>query len=151
MAGEEKKRYLEMQMEELKATYGVEKEDSTSVNSKVDKARNEKDAEIAKLYEDAAEYEEDLKYFEEELKTIQSTDLADIAAVLTKKFPETERDFAQELKVVLEAGWKHSVDVEKTHPKEQLELIKETKFCDVVEKFKTTYPDPQRRGRHDCL
>ncbi len=33
------------------------------------------------------------------------------------------------------------VDVEKTHPKEQLALIKETEFGDVVEKLSAAYPD----------
>ena len=38
-------------------------------------------------------------------------------------------------------GWTHFVEVEKTHPKEQLELIKETEFGDVVEKLNAAYPD----------
>jgi molybdopterin converting factor small subunit len=139
MAEKKEKLYLELQMEELKAAHADAAEDNTAPknNDKV----NSKNAEIAKMYEDAAEYEANLKGFEEELEIVNANTLKDIAAALVQKFPNEERDYAQELKVIVETGWAHLVDVEKTHPKEQLELVKETEFGDVVEKLNAAYPD----------
>jgi len=137
MADQETKRYMELQMEELKAGLADE-EDSAPQKSTKD---NSKNAKIAEMYEDAAEYEADLKGFEEELEIVNANALKDIAASLIQKFPNEERDYAQELRTILETGWTHLVDVEKTHPKEQLTLIKETEFGDVVEKLSAAYPD----------
>lgn len=138
MADQKTKRYLEIQMEELKAAHAVEEDSAPKKNNSRD---NSKNAEIAKMYEDAAEYEEDLKGFEEELEIVNANELKDIAASLIQKFPNEERDYAQELRTILETGWTHFVDVEKTHPKEQLELIKETEFGDIAEKLSAAYPD----------
>ncbi len=138
MADQKTKRYLEIQMEELKAAHAVEEDSAPKKNNSRD---NSKNAEIAKMYEDAAEYEEDLKGFEEELEIVNANELKDIAASLIQKFPNEERDYAQELRTILETGWTHFVDVAKTHPKEQVELIKETEFGDVVGKLSAAYPD----------
>lgn len=131
------KLYLELQMEELKAAHAVNDDSTPKSNTK----DNSKNAEIAKMYEDAAEYEANLKGFEEELKIVNANALKDIAAALIQKFPNEERDYVQELNSIVETGWAHLVEVEKTHPKEQLELIKETEFGDVVEKLNAAYPD----------
>ena len=139
MAANETKRYMELQMEELKATYGVDDEENKASAKK--KADNSKNAQIAKMYEDAAEYEADLKGFEEELEVVNANDLKDIASALTKEFPEEERDYAEELETILQAGWAYLVEVEQTHPKEQLELIKEMKFADALEKLNAAYPE----------
>lgn len=146
MSDKETKRYMELQMDEMKSFHAenaenaenAEKKDSSS---KDDQRQRDKNAEIAKMYEDVAEYEEGLKAFEEELEIVNANALKDIAAALIQNFPEEERDYAQELKTILELGWTHLVEVEKTHPKEQLDLIKETEFGDVVEKLNTAYPD----------
>jgi len=133
------KLYLELQMEELKAAH-ADKAEENSAPKNNDKV-NSKNAEIAKMYEDAAEYEANLKGFEEELAIVNANVLKDIAAALIQKFPNEERDYAQELKNIVETGWAHLVEVEKTHPKAQLELIKETEFGDIVEKLNAAYPD----------
>jgi molybdopterin converting factor small subunit len=140
MAEKKEKLYLELQMEELKAAHAQEAGEENPVPKK-NSRDNSKNAEIAKMYEDAAEYEEDLKGFEEELEIVNANELKDITAALIQKFPNEERDYAQELRTILEMGWTHFVEVEKTHPKEQLELIKETEFGDAVEKLSTVYPD----------
>ncbi|MEA1919730.1 MAG: hypothetical protein U9N52_07815 [Campylobacterota bacterium] len=136
MASQESKRYLELQMEELKASHSMDTQKKNPAPKK-----NNKNAEIAKLYEDAAEYEEDLECFEQELVIIKASVLKDIATKLTQTLPDEERNYTQELKVVLEAGWTHLVDVTKKHPKEQLELIKNAEFCDAVEVLRAAYPD----------
>ena len=140
MAEKKEKLYLELQMEELKAAHAQEAGEENPVPKK-NSRDNSKNAEIAKMYEDAAEYEEDLKGFEEELEIVNANELKDIAAALIQKFPNEERDYPQELRTILEMGWTHFIEVEKTHPKEQLELIKETEFGDAVEKLSTVYPD----------
>jgi hypothetical protein len=141
MAEDEKKRYIELQMDELKGSLIEEDENPIQEKKKTKNARNTKNAEIAKLYEDAAEYEEDLKGFEEELEIVNANELKDIAAALIHKFPDEDRDYAEELNTILVIGWTHFIEVEKTHPKEQLALIKETEFTDVVEKLNAAYPD----------
>jgi molybdopterin converting factor small subunit len=141
MAEQKTKRYLELQMEELKAAHAEAEGEENNTVPKKNTKDNSKNAEIAKMYEDAAEYEEGLKAFEEELEIVNANALKDIAAALIQKFPNEERDYAQELSTVLVMGWTHLVEVEKTHPKEQLELIKETDFGDVVEKLNAEYPD----------
>ena len=136
MAEQKTKRYLELQMEELKATYVTEEE-----NEKPKKKRdNSRNAEIAKLYDDAAEYEEDLKGFEEELEIVNANTLENIAKVLKESFPDEERDYAQELNSIIETGWHYFVQELKSHPKEQLVLVKETNFVDVLEKLTNEYP-----------
>jgi len=140
MAKEETKRYLELQMEELKSSLVDGEESSTQ---KKTKEKNPQNAEMAKLYEDAAEYEEDLRIFEDELEIVNANALKDIAAALIEAFPEEdkERDYIQELNTIVEIGWTHFVEVDKTHPVEQLTIVKETEFPDVVEKLSAVYPE----------
>jgi len=143
MAENKKKLYMEMQMDELKASLGDGKEDNKekSTPKKNTSATDQKNIELAKLYEDLAEYEEELESFENELEIINSNELKDLPASFAKKFSSEDRDYAQELKAILVATWTHLAEVEKTHSAESLELIKETEFCDVVEKLNATYPD----------
>jgi hypothetical protein len=141
MATDEKKRYLELQMEELKGSLLEEDENPAPKKKKTNINQSPQNAAIAKLYEDAAEYEEDLKGFEEELEIVNDNALKDIATALNHKFPEEDRDYAQELDTILLMGWTNFVEVEKSHPKEQLDLIKETDFAVVVEKLTATYPE----------
>ncbi len=139
MAEEKTKRYMEIQMEELKAAHASEVEEE--VVSKKSKDKKEQNAKIAKLYEDAAEYEADLEGFENELEVINAHNVKNIATSLSKELPDEERDYEKELKSILEAGWNHLVEVEKTHKREHLELIKETAFSDVVDKLDSAYSD----------
>jgi len=141
MEDKQDKRYFELQMKELKEAHADKQEENTTVAKKDNKTFNAKNIEIAKMYEDAAEYEEDLKGFEEELEIVKTTALEEIAAALDKAFPEEERDYANELDVLVQAGWTQYVEVDKTHPQEQLELIKTCKFGEIVEKLKEAYPE----------
>jgi len=142
MASKEEKRYLELQMEELKEAY-ANKEDENPAPKKND-AQHKKNLEIAKLYEDAAEYEEDLKAFEKELEVVLANKLKDIPDELLEKSPSEERDFTQEIKNLLEATWTHYVEVEKSHPQEQLDIIKNSTLSEVVENLDKAYPDVQQ-------
>ena len=137
MAEKKTKLYLEMQMEELEDSLVDNKESVPKKKSK----DNSKNAEIAKMYEDVAEYEEDLKGFEEELEIVNANTLQDMAAALTRQFPDEDRDYAQELKTTLEIGWTHFVEVENSHPKEQLDIIKETEFGDIVDTLNAQFPE----------
>lgn len=118
---------------------GLVKKESTT-KKKLNKVQNEKNIALAKMWEDAAEYEEELEAFEKELEVIKANSLNDLVAALTQELPNDERDYSRELKSVLEAIWTHKVETEKTHPVEQLNLIKETEFCDLVEKMATIKP-----------
>lgn len=151
MADDNKKLYLELQMDELKAALGIEVDDSTPDASKKEKIAKLKDtaeknnraknADVAKLYENAAEYEKELECFEKELEIINGNSLKDIALVLSTKLPDVDRNYADELKAVTLAGWTHFVEVEKTHRKEQLDTIEETEFSSLAEKLSEAYPD----------
>ena len=149
MADDSKKLYMEMQMDELKASLAMEDEDSVEKENNAEvvkkkappKNNNNKNAEVAKLYEDAYEYEEELKDFEQELEIINTNQLKDISKVLTKQLPDEDRDYEEELKAVLILGWTHLVEAEQTHPKEQLEFIKENKFSNLVVQFPNTFPE----------
>jgi hypothetical protein len=133
---------MEMQMDELKASLGDQKEDNEekSTPKKNTSATDQKNIELAKLYEDLAEYEEELEGFEEELKIINATQLKDLAASLAQTLPDENRDYGQELKAILVATWTHLAEVEKTHSAEYLELIQASEFCDVIEKLDSAYP-----------
>lgn len=138
MATQETKRYMELQMEELKEAYAVEEEKKAP---KTSEENNKKNAEIAKLYEDAAEYEEDLKGFEEELEVINANATKDLINAFNEAFPDDARDFEAEFKNILDAAWKHYVEVDKTHPQEQLDVIATSKFSKVVDNLNAAFPD----------
>ncbi len=140
MAGTETKRYMELQMEEMMETYGVE-EDQKAKDEKHEQRQREKNAKIAELYEDCAEYEEDLISFENELFIINNNSLDEIASVLTEKLPSDERDYEKELKNVLEVGWNYKVETLQSHPKEQLDVIKSHEFSGIANRLKEAFPD----------
>lgn len=140
MATEETKRYMELQMEELKEACAVTEEENPTPKKK-NNNNNSKNAEIAKLYEDAAEYEEDLKGFEAELEIITTNSFADIPKLLVEKFSNDERDYVQEIKNLLEFTWKNYIQEQKTDAKEQLQIIQSTKLSDLVNVLTQTYPE----------
>jgi len=141
MAEQKTKRYLEMQMEELKEAHA----DNIAHNVGVKKENpnhNAKNAAIAEMYNDAAEYEVDLKCFEDELFLVNKHSFANIANEMHEAFPkEKDRDFAHELNTIVELGWTDLVEVQKTHPVEELELIKTTDFTEIIEVFNARFPD----------
>ena len=141
MQDENTDRLLELQMKELKETYGLDEQEDAPVAAKKSTAGNPKDAKLAEMYEDIAEYEKELEDFSAELEVVKANALKDIAEALTKELPDEERNYVQELQAILVANWTHLVETQKTHPVEQLELVKETDFCDVVEALSSAYPD----------
>jgi len=145
MAEEKGKRFLELQMDELLEMHGEAKEIDEEAEEAKRKALSyqEADAEVAGLYEDVYEYQEDLKCFEAELEILKEKDLAEILPSfmdLEIQSSDEERDYAEELQAVLIAGWTNLVEYEKTHPEEQLALIKATPYTEVLEKMKCTFP-----------
>jgi hypothetical protein len=138
MADENAKAYKELQLEELKTLHGVEV-DPVKRDPKSRSGRPE-DAEIAKLYEDAAEYEGELERFKEELEIIRNHDVKALASALAASFQDEDQNYAQELKAVIETGWKQRVEVDQTHPQAQLELVRDTRFGDIAEKLAEAWP-----------
>lgn len=143
MAQEDTKLYMELQMEELKNSLGVEKESEAQKAAAEEKNRiqREKNAKVAAMYDDAAEYEADLAGFEAELEIVKNNKLSEIAKSLKEAFPEEERDFGAELDTIIKAGWTHYVEVEESHPKEQLAIIESANFSNALEKLNAAYPE----------
>lgn len=131
---------MELQMEELRASFGIKKEDSDAIK-RPSNARSEANAKIAALYEAAGEYEAELERFEEELEIIESHGLEELAAALNERFPSEEGSVEQELTEVIIVGWRQLVEVKQTHPKEQLDLIEASAFGDMATKLKAAYPE----------
>lgn len=129
MAGQNTERYMEMQMDELNEFLDAKKEVEPKKKKPV---RNEKNRQVAELYEDCWEYEEDLAAFEAELEVIQNSTLATLPEALMQAFDLPDRDFKNELKGLIEAAWHEKVEVQKTHPKEQLEVIRNSEYNDIV-------------------
>lgn len=141
MAEVKTKRYLELQMEELKDAHADNIEQNPPKEKKANPYRNAKNAAIAAMYDDAAEYELDLKGFEDELFLVNKHKLEDIATALREAFPKEERDFAEELNTIVEMGWTDYVEVQKTHPVEQLEIVKATDFSELLPALESAFPD----------
>jgi len=133
------KRYMELQMEELKDMVADEE-----VAPKRDPKRRmgqPQDAEIAELYADAAEYEGELEAFERELELIRSTPFSELPTAFAEFGRSDASQYAQELKAVIETGWKQRVEEAGTHPAEQLEMIRATPFEQVVSELGKAFPD----------
>jgi len=123
----------ELQMEELKSTFGVTKDPNEKSGAST--ARSANSAKIAKLYDDAGEYEADLEGFEHELDLINQQELKDIIQSLRQTFPNYEGDYAKELQNVLEIWWKQGIEIDKTLPKEPLEIISSNDFNTAITKL----------------
>lgn len=140
METKQTKRYLELQMEELKEEHAEEKEQrkpSTRNN------RSENNAKIAALYEDTADYEKDLICFETELAIIEDNDFNNILSALIREMPDEERDYSQELKAVVEAGWAQLIETDPFHTQDQLTDIQKTSFSLIVDTLYAKYPNDQ--------
>lgn len=126
MSEKDSKRYMELQMEEMQETFGVEKE----AKKKEDMSGRPEDLEIATLYEDAWEYEEELELFEQELTLIKENATHEIEAAFEEHFDNEDRNYGQELKAVIESVCEDEA---------QLEVIRQTPFGELastlIEKF----------------
>lgn len=127
----------ELQLEELQEALGAPKEKKP----KEDLSGRPEDLEIASLYDDCWEYEQELEVLKKELEAIENNTFKGLVDALIQTFPEEEKDFGQELKTVVETGWKQCVEVNQTHPKEQLELIQKTDFSEIADKLAEVYPE----------
>lgn len=146
MAEEKGKRFLELQMNELLEMHGEEKEIDEAEEEAKRKALayQEADKEVADLYADVYEYQEDLKCFEAELEILKEKSLSEILPAflaLEIQSSDEDRNYEEELQAVLVAGWTNKVEHEKTHPAEQLEVIQSTPYVEVVEKMKSAFPE----------
>jgi len=125
MAGKENRRIMEMQMDALKDEHGVDIDSSKDrIPANARSANNKK---LADLYDDAAEYEAELKGFEAELEILNDNALAGLVSKLNESNPEYEGDYAKEIAEVAVNGFTQFVEV-KSHSQEQLELVKKMDF-----------------------
>ena len=139
MAGKENRRIMEMQMDALKEEHGVEIDSSKNRIPK--NARSANNAKLAALYEDAGEYEAELICFEAEFEILNDNALGDLVMKLNENTPEYEGDYTEELSAVVVNGWTQLVEVQKTHPKEQLELLNQTAFSEMLEKLNAAFSE----------
>ena len=139
MAGKENRRIMEMQMDALKEEHGVEIDSSKNRIPK--NARSANNAKLAALYEDAGEYEAELICFEAEFEILNDNALGDLVMKLNENTPEYEGDYTEELSAVVVNGWTQLVEVQKTHPKEQLELLNQIAFSDMLEKLNAAFSE----------
>lgn len=139
-------------MDELKAFLSSDDNDAFQDNAEEQRKKNDaaakksaeqhqKNIELAKLYEDAYEYEEELASFEAELEVVNATKIEELASALTKELPDEMRDYEKELQGILVATWTYKVETQNTHPQEQLDLIKESTLLNVVEKLNSKFPN----------
>lgn len=139
---------MEKQMDELKAFLSSDgneafQNDSEKKSERLNQTisrQNQKNIELAKLYNDAYEYEQELAAFEAELEIVEAYNLQELATALTQKLPNENREYEKELHGILIATWQHKVEVLKTHPKEQLEVIKMATLLNVIEILKSKFP-----------
>ena len=142
---------METPMDELKAFLSSDEndafQDETEEQKKQKEAaskkaaqQNQKNIDLAKLYEDAYEYEEELASFEAELEVVNSHKIEELASALNTELPNQDRDYNKELQGILVGTWEHKVETLKTHPKEQLDLIKDSTLSNVVEKLNSEFP-----------
>jgi len=125
MAGKENRRIMEMQMDALKDEHGVDID--SSKNRIPANARSANNKKIAALYNDAAEYECELKDFEAELEIVNENTLTDLVVKLNENNPEYEGDYAKEIGEVATNGFTQLAEA-KSHTVEQLELVKSMDF-----------------------
>lgn len=134
MAGKENRRIMEMQMDALKEEHGV---DIDSSKNRIPKnARSANNAKLAALYEDAAEYEAELKGFEAEFEILNDNTLADLVLKLNANNPEYEGSYAKEVSEVTVNGFTQLVEA-KTQTQEQLELVTKMDFTSYNGDFET--------------
>lgn len=126
MADDSSKRLMELQMEDLQETYGVEKQE------KEDRSGRPEDLEIATLYADAWDYEVELELFETELQLIKEHATEEIVKVMKEHFENDERGYDQELRTVVESSLQDEA---------KLSVIWDTPFSELTEKLNTTFSD----------
>ena len=125
MAGEENRRIMEMQMDALKDEHGV---DIDSSKDRIPKnARSANNKKLADLYDDAAEYEAELKGFKSELEILNGNALANLVTKLNENNPEYEGSYAKEVGEVVVNGFTQLVEAG-SHTAEQLALVEQMDF-----------------------
>jgi hypothetical protein len=130
--------YMKLQMDELKTVHGMENAERKS--DAKDQSGKPEDEEIAKLYEDCAEYEEELLRFDRELELIKSNEIAALAEAMAELGGETKAQAEEKLKAVVEHGWSARVENGSASPA-SLERLRSAGFCDLVSVLGEALPD----------
>ena len=123
---------MQHQMDSLKQMHGTDI-DVDDKNRRIAQSGQEKDREIAELYEDLYEYKLDLKCFEDELFLIKKHTIEDILGIF-EEFKLDSRDYNKDLTAVLEHFLKLEVDAGK-YDASQMEAINGLGFNEAVIKL----------------
>jgi hypothetical protein len=121
---------MQHHMDTLKQMHGTDV-DINDKNTLMEKSGQEKDREIAELYEDLYEYKLDLKCFEDELFLIKKNNIKEILDVL-EEYKVDKRDYNKDLVAVIEHFWKIEVD-NGNYDKSQIDAINGLKFNEVLD------------------
>jgi hypothetical protein len=121
---------MQHQMDTIKELYGNDAE-ANEKNKKVELAGQEKDREIAELYEDVYQYKLDKKCFEDELVLVKKHELNELLNVLNE-YKLDSRDYNTDLMGVIEHNWQQKIENNKCDAS-QLELIKGKDFNSALE------------------
>jgi hypothetical protein len=135
---DETRRLMELQKDALKEEHGVDVNAAARIPAN---ARSANNAKIATLYEDAAEYEAELEAFEKELEILNENALSELVEKLNENNPAYEGDYAKEIATVVVNAWGQLVEEQKSDASEQLELLKQTAFSDMVEKLSSAFSE----------
>jgi hypothetical protein len=123
---------MQHQMDTLKQLHGTES-DLNDKNKRLAEMGQEKDREIAELYEDLYEYKLDLKCFEDELFLIKKHEIKEILDIF-EEYKVDKRDYKKDLVAVMEHFWKLEVDAGK-YDASQLDAINGLGFNEMVDKL----------------
>ncbi len=123
---DETRRLMELQMDALKEEHGV---DVNAAHRIPKNARSANNAKIAKLYEDAAEYEAELKMFESEMVVVEESPLVELVERLQENNPAYEGDYAKEISQVILNGFTQLVEAGELQA-EALERVKGATFAE---------------------
>jgi hypothetical protein len=123
---------MQHHMDTLKQMHGTDA-DVNDKNTRMEKSGQEKDREIAELYEDLYEYKLDLKCFEDELFLIKKHDVTEILDIF-EEYKVDKRDYKKDLVAVLEHFWKLEVEAE-NYDTSQLDEINGLEYNEMVDKL----------------
>lgn len=139
MTEQKAKSYKELQLEELKAEYGIDVEPSEKQT--VDISGRPEDEEIATLYADAGEYEGELACMEQELELIKETPLNELLSTLCEAFPDEAANYGPQCKAFLLTGWKQLIEKDSAFTESQLSVIEESPIETLVDALQAAAPE----------
>lgn len=121
---------MQHQMDELREVHGANSEINIK-NKKVEQSGQEKDREIAELYEDLYQYKQDLKCFEDELALINRHEVEELLDIF-EDYKLDSRDYNKDLIGIIEHHLQQKLE-KGEYEASTLELLKGKNFQHTIE------------------